>query len=344
MKLQSSALAIYALLTISFLGVSCGDSKNGGERKANGSVSLGDTINVAGQPATSLLPYTINNQQSAQIGVNVLEGLTKISPEGKALPLIAESFEVDNSGLVYKFILKKGIKFHNDACFSGGEGRELNAADVIYSFQLLCKNVPENVAFSSTFQYLIEGAEDFYNGKSSSVSGFKLVDDYTLLITTTVKNETLPLLLAGIQTAIVPHEAVERYGDKATVGTGPFSVKVTDGAIKLQRNTAYYMKDEMANQFPYLDEVVVSHFQSKTNEIEAFFAGKLDLVSGITQEAAKEIMEQYSADFESKANKYVMESMGDVSSSDLFVIRKANLKGYKLNSEGTVNWANVFVK
>jgi hypothetical protein len=36
-----------------------------------------------------------------------------------------------------------------------------------------------------------------------------------------------------------------------------------------------------------------------------------------------------------------MESSDEVAASDVFIIRKSQLKGFKLNADGTVNWAIV---
>jgi len=53
-------------------------------------------------------------------------------------PLLLERMpEVSDDGLVWDFKLKEDVTFHDDACFPGGEGRELVADDVIYSWKRL---------------------------------------------------------------------------------------------------------------------------------------------------------------------------------------------------------------
>ena len=49
-------------------------------------------------------------------------------------PLLAESMpSVSKDGLTYKFKIRKGVSFIDDAAFPGGKGREVNAEDVVYS-------------------------------------------------------------------------------------------------------------------------------------------------------------------------------------------------------------------
>src|SRR5438034_4434435 len=54
-------------------------------------------------------PYTVRP--------NLAEGMPEISPDG----------------LTYTFHIKKGVHFIDDPCFPGGKGRELTAADFVYS-------------------------------------------------------------------------------------------------------------------------------------------------------------------------------------------------------------------
>ncbi len=50
------------------------------------------------------------------------EALTSIADDGKAIPYLAESWNISPDGKVYTFKIRQGVKFHN--------GRELSAADV----------------------------------------------------------------------------------------------------------------------------------------------------------------------------------------------------------------------
>src|SRR5688572_28090349 len=57
---------------------------------------------------------------------NVFETLTKINPDGKVTPLLAESWEISPDLRTYTFKLRKGVKFQN--------GEPFNAQAVKFSF------------------------------------------------------------------------------------------------------------------------------------------------------------------------------------------------------------------
>lgn len=331
------------LLCFSFLGFvlsSCSPTTTYEKRIGSGGIILGGEANFSGKAFQSILPSSINDLSSAQAAINVLECLTQINSNGAISPALAESFSVDSTGQIHTFILKKGIKFHDDACFPGGEGREMKAEDVKYSLQQLCSKKPLNQAYSNTLKTLIEGAEDFYSGITDELTGVKVIDDYTIEINTKAPSDALPYLLAGIQFAIIPREAVEHYGDKAAVGTGPFMIRRTESGYTLVRHTNYYGKDALGNQLPYLDEVTVTIPESKESEINQVILGTLDAVTGLNQQAANQIVQNHLKKFEKNGN-LTMESSGDIATTDQFMVRSNNLKDFKVNSDGTIYWAKV---
>jgi peptide/nickel transport system substrate-binding protein len=61
------------------------------------------------------------------VHLNVLEGLTRITLDGKVQPLLAESWTIDPDGKLYTFKLKRGVKFH--------DGEDFTSADVKFSFE-----------------------------------------------------------------------------------------------------------------------------------------------------------------------------------------------------------------
>jgi len=334
---------LFNLLCFSFLGfvvTSCSPTNNYEKRIGSGGVILGGEAKFSGKAFQSILPSSINDLSSAQAAINVLECLTQINSNGTVSTALAESFLVDSSGQIHTFTLRKGIKFHDDACFPSGEGREMKAEDVKYSLLQLCSKNPLSHAYSNTIPSLIEGAEDFCSGKTNELTGVQVTDDYTVVIKTNVPTKALPYLLSGIQFAVIPREAVERYGEKAAIGTGPFMIKRTDNGYTLVRHTNYYGKDALGNQLPYLDEVTITIPESKESEIDQVILGTLDVVTGLNQQAANQIVQNHLKKFEKNGN-LTMESSEDIASTDQFMVRSNNLKNFKVNSDGTVYWAQV---
>src|SRR6266852_374982 len=74
------------------------------------------------------------------------DALVKPMPGKSMAPCLAESWSVSPDGLVYEFVLRKGVKFHN--------GEPMTAEDVKFSFEryrgIFAKTLKEKVAAVET--------------------------------------------------------------------------------------------------------------------------------------------------------------------------------------------------
>ena len=91
-------------------------------------------------------------------------------------------WETSKDGKTITFHLVKGARFHDDACYDGGNGPEITSKDVKFSFEQLCKNELGNLAFDILMKDRLAGADDYYNKKATTLSCFKIIDDYTFSI------------------------------------------------------------------------------------------------------------------------------------------------------------------
>ncbi|MFG0305492.1 MAG: ABC transporter substrate-binding protein, partial [Phycisphaerales bacterium JB040] len=86
-------------------------------------------------------------------------------------PLLLEEMpEVTEGGKVWRFKLKPGIMFHDDACFPGGEGRELVAEDVLYSWRRLADPEYRYKSFWLV-DGIIEGFNEYKDEQARLVQG-----------------------------------------------------------------------------------------------------------------------------------------------------------------------------
>ena len=261
----------------------------------------------------TLYPHLITDVISHDIANQIYDGLVRFDVKNitKILPDIAESWQTDETGTVYTFKLKKGIRFHDDACFPDGKGRELKAADFKYSFEKLCTAGENNTLFESTFKGKLKGADEFYenskNGKHGNLEGIKILDDYTLQVTLSAPCSTFLYILAGSAGYVFPREAVEKYGDKTAVGTGAFKVNsIEDEKIILVRNPFYFRTDSAGNILPFLDSLIFNFIPDKTKELEAFKKGETHIIFGLPSASISEMVEQSITDFSSKNPKYIL--------------------------------------
>lgn len=152
---------------------------------------------------------------------------------------------ISGDGLVYTIRLKKGVRFIDDPCFPGGRGREVVAEDFIYSLkrQFDPRNQPQGAWL---WQGRIEGLDEWKEAGSDyaqPVSGLRAPDPHTLEIRLTKPYPQLVDTLSLGYSALVPREAVERYGKGLgvrPVGSGPFRlVSYNTARVVLEPNPHY---------------------------------------------------------------------------------------------------------
>jgi peptide/nickel transport system substrate-binding protein len=133
----------------------------------------------------------------------------------------------------------------------------------------------------------IEGAAEFYkksqrNLPKSGVSGIRVLNKRTIQIKLDDPFIGFDKILAHTNLGIFPREAFEKYGADITrnpVGTGPFMLDVlNENGVTLKRNNHYWRKDNLGNQLPFLDKIVMTYVKDKKSEILAFRKKEIDLV------------------------------------------------------------------
>jgi len=158
-------------------------------------------------------------------------------------PALAEAMpEVSDDGLVWTIRMKKGVLFHNDACFPDGQGREATVHDIIYAFKRTA-DPANDPRWWWMLRERIEGLDEFHERavemKAQNkrvdydvpVAGLAALDDHTLRIRLTEPFPQLAYVLAMGFPAAVPREAVEHYGKDflnhpvGTPGTGRTAIR-----------------------------------------------------------------------------------------------------------------------
>ncbi|MFH1321928.1 MAG: ABC transporter substrate-binding protein [Bacteroidota bacterium] len=304
------------------------------KREAKGDREYGGVFRTNEREAfQTLFPYGMIDAVSHRIASQIYEGLVKLNTKDLSIkPSLAESWEIDETGTIYTFHLKKGVFFHDDSCFPNGKGREVNAHDFKYSFELLCtQNINDsivNLRFTLTFKDKVLGANKYYeaskNGKPGfDLEGLKVVDNYTFQIILQQPSTSFIYILAYPAASVIAEEALNKYGDMLIIGTGAFIFgdileipdEVTGEPVEmliLKRNEKYHGYDTLGNQLPYLDSIIISFYSSQKRELALFQEEKLDMILGLPAESIRDIVEEQIAFFEQKPPKFILERSADM--------------------------------
>ena len=156
--------------------------------------------------------------------------------------------------LTYTFTLKKGVRFHDNACFPGGKGREVTADDVLFSLRRYA-----DARINTKSWFAMEGAVaglDAYRAatakaaagadlSAADIEGLKRIDSQRFSIRLVKPNPLFLYALALSPTAVVPPEAVHHHQDRLSVnpvGTGPFMLANAErkGVLRLLKNPNYH--------------------------------------------------------------------------------------------------------
>ena len=213
----------------------------------------------------------------------VFNSLVAFDDEMNLVPMVAKSWDVSEDGLVYTFHLRDDVFFHNDTCFK--TPRCVTANDFVYSFNRVVDkqlSSPGMWIFSSVKQ-----ENDHY--------AFTALDDSTFQIELSKPFPPFLGILSMTYASVVPHEAVEFYGDdfrSHPVGTGPFKFQYWKEGVKLvfRQNPNYFERDEAGEKLPYIDAVSISFLIDKQVAFLEFIKGKFDFMSGIDARYKDELL------------------------------------------------------
>jgi oligopeptide transport system substrate-binding protein len=229
-------------------------------------------VHNGGDPA-SLDPHKVSGDWENRIVGDMIEGLVTEDAHAKAIPGQAESWEVSEDGLAYRFNLRADAKW--------SDGTAVTADDFVYALRRIMN--PATAAKYAYLQYPIKNAEAINTGAITDPGqlGVKALDDRTLEIT--LENPT-PYFIQALThyTAYpVPKHVVEAKGDdwikiENIVVNGAYKpVEWLPGShVKLVKNPAYYDAGKLK-----VDEVVYYVLEDESAALKRYRAGEFDVLT-----------------------------------------------------------------
>lgn len=175
-------------------------------------------LNVITQVSpNSLDPQKTSMLYALQVAYNIYDGLMARDTSDQVVPGLAESYTISEDGLVYDFVLRQGVKFH--------DGTDFTAEDVVFT---------------------INRAIELAITNSGNIESAEAVNDYEVKITLKKPNSVFLSILSSYGFFMLPKEAVEAAGEefgRNPVGTGAYKfVEWVEGEyVKLEAFEDYYL-------------------------------------------------------------------------------------------------------
>lgn len=252
----------------------------GGRRNDAGFFRYNESSGVA-----TLDPAFAKSQSVMWTAHQLFNTLVEVNDKLEIAPSLATRWEISNEGKTYRFFLRDDVYFHDDACFPGGKGRKMLAADIAYSLRRI---MDPSTASSGAW---------IFNGKLSLDSGFVAVNDSVFELRLYRAFPPILGILSMQYCSIIPQEAVAMYRQQFRahpVGTGPFRFLAWEEGqtLLLPRNEHYFEKDSAGRSLPYVKGVKVSFNDSKAAEFLLFRQQQIDFINDIDASFKDEVLQK----------------------------------------------------
>lgn len=200
---------------------------------------------------------------------NSFEGLVRLDENNKPQPAVAEKWEVSQDGKEYTFHLRKDAKWT--------DGKPVTAKDFAFAWTRVLSK--ETASPYSEYAFNIKGGKDYFEGKTKSVEGINVVDEYTIKVT--LENPTAYFLeLTAFPTFMPVREDVVKDASWATkpdtyISNGPLTLKEwkPKDIMVYEKNPNYWNQDAVK-----LDKLEVRMIAEPMNALNAFKTGELDYI------------------------------------------------------------------
>ncbi|MGI6479086.1 MAG: ABC transporter substrate-binding protein [Salinivirgaceae bacterium] len=297
----------------------------------------------------TIFPYLETKQSETQISSQIHSTLVTIDKEtGEPYPAIAYDWMVNSDYSRFVFYLRDDVKFHEDEVFGKDKNRTVQAIDVVSSIKhyvWTCKKYNRPLGFVTS----IQGIEVFYDACSDDVvpdigiEGIIFSNEHTLVIELSESYPTLLYHLAMPKMAIMPHEALSKYGIETIVGCGPY--KISKNLMKENKWILIQNENYVLDTSEHLGFSKIRIFFNKSidKELQMLSEGRLSLIFGLSQNVVTQFMESNIERFRGENPDFILMQTEEMKNSDLYIIHDSNIKGISFDSFGIIRFNKTYI-
>lgn len=235
-------------------------------------------IFARGADAVRLDPATITDNESINSCNQIFETLVRFSKDGKKIePLLAKSWEFEESDNTWTFHLRENVQFH--------DGTPFNADAVVFS--LMRQKDPAH-------PYAVANAA-FWKSSFSQVEEIKKIDDTTVSVKLSSSYAPFLSLMANNLAMIISPAAMQKSGADGfnldPVGTGPYRLE------EWKKNEQVVLKEFEGywGQKPSTPRVIIRSIPDNTARVMALLAGEIHGMDGVTPDTIKILQDKKAA-------------------------------------------------
>jgi len=189
-------------------------------------------LRVAASPPLTWDPAAAGDSSSANVLMQVFEGVTALDPEGNIQPALADSWQVGDDGRSLSFRLRAGVTY--------SDGTPIGAQDVVDSWLRLLD--PAHPGPLASLLDDVEGAIGYRTGQLDREAVGIFADGDHVVVRMRRPSTYLLAVTASPSLAVVPPHAAAEVGlNPPTVVSGAYLPTVLpDGNIRLTANDRYW--------------------------------------------------------------------------------------------------------
>jgi len=249
-----------------------------------------------GEEPTSFDPSIGFNAVSWSALNNIMEGLTRLDKDHKAVEATAEKIDISDDGLTYTFTIRDGAKWSN--------GDPVVAGDFVFAWKHMLN--PETASPAAFLAYFIEGAEAYNNGEGSADDiAIEAKDEKTFVVKLTSPNEAFLNIITNpsffpINEKVASADPTWHTEAATFVGNGPFKLSKWDHDVSFEFEKNEHYWDAAAVK---LDKVHWAMVNDSTTAYQMYQANELD-VTGVPSEIADQLKDSPELRIDDQAGLY----------------------------------------